>query len=749
VAYTRDIKAGRATVELTTKDKMQRGLARARARLQAFGRDVQAMGTTLMAAGAGLLVPVAAALKTFSDIGDNVAKMARRTGLSVQAVQELGFAAKLAGTDVASLEKGIKRMQRNVYDAERGLSTSVDALGDLGLSLRDLQGLAPEDQFTLMAEQMSKIEDASRRAALAQVLFGRAGTMLMPMFEKGAAGVAALRKRFRELGVTLSAEDAKAAEEFTDTITDLWTAAKYGVALLGAALEPAVRDLISAAGDWLKEAADWIRNNRDLIVQYGKLAVKIGLWVGGIGAGLVVVGKLITSVGALVGVVKVLSAALVGLAANPFAAIAAGIGVVLVAYEMAVRHAANLSHEQERQLANADRERAADLAKLDRLKEIQAKHEKTSAEIAEATRLVEELEGKYGDLGLSVNKATGEVTGLAGAMEALAGAMEKVVQTQLESSLLQARQNLRELQKEREAAGKSLMTGLTTFATWAAGGDVDSDIRAMLERESEAARQIVDLEERLTDLRRGKTGALTGGAEAGKAGTVVSGAEETAERAAEAQAETEQRLLDRLVRLKIEAIEDEHERAVALLRQRYDEERRQLEAQNASAEAIHRLQMAQEQELANARAQHQRDLFAQIEADTRDWYAKQERHADAEQRLRDEIARQEIRNTKKGIEQREALLELERRIRFGDAEMDAERSLIDRLYDLKMQAIRAAEDVSSRISTSTRGTFGSFRAGASLAVASVAERTAKAAEQTARNTERLLEEARRGGIVFS
>ena len=182
MAGAREVRAGEAYTELSTRDKMSAGLARAQARLRRFGAACEGLGRTMIGLGAAVAGPVVASLKMFSSLGDAAAKMVRRTGLSVRAVQELGFAAKLSGTDVGSLENGIKRMQRNVYDAERVLSTSVDALRDLGLSVKDLQGLAPEDQFTLMAERMGQVEDASRRAALAQVLFGRAGTMLLPMF---------------------------------------------------------------------------------------------------------------------------------------------------------------------------------------------------------------------------------------------------------------------------------------------------------------------------------------------------------------------------------------------------------------------------------------------------------------------------------------------------------------------------------------------------------------------------------------
>jgi len=121
--------------------------------------------------------------------------------MSVEALSELGYAADRSGADLASLEKGTRCMQRSIYDMERGLSTAVDAFGDMNLSIRDLRGLSPEEQFTLIADRLGQVEDASRKAAIAQQIFGRAGTMLLPMFEDGAKSMSALRAETRRIGL--------------------------------------------------------------------------------------------------------------------------------------------------------------------------------------------------------------------------------------------------------------------------------------------------------------------------------------------------------------------------------------------------------------------------------------------------------------------------------------------------------------------------------------------------------------------
>jgi len=298
MATARGIRAGRAFVELFADDsKLVRGLRRAEKKLKAFGQSIRNLGLKVAGLGTALLAPLAASAKAFSSMGDQVAKMAKRTGLSVEALSELKFVASQTGTSIEALETGFRRMQRSIYDAGRGLSTQTDALRDLGLTYKDLAGLAPEKQFKLLAEAISRIEDPTRKAALAQALFGRAGTMLLPMMAKGAAGIEALQKEARRLGLTMSSEDAKAAEDFTDALDALWKVVKMGVFHVGAALAPVLKQLAETITGVAVKVGAWIQANREVIVTVMKVAAAV---VAG-GVALAALGTIISGLGSALG----------------------------------------------------------------------------------------------------------------------------------------------------------------------------------------------------------------------------------------------------------------------------------------------------------------------------------------------------------------------------------------------------------------------------------------------------------------
>lgn len=323
MADTRGIRAGRAYVELGVSDKLAAGLKRAQARLQAFGAGVTAIGGKLAVGGAAMLAPFIASAGVFIKAGDQLDKMAARTGISVEALSELGYAASQSGTNIETLEKGIRTLQRSIADAGRGLATQTDALEDLGLTYAMLTNLNPEQQFKTVAEAISRIEDPSKRAALAMMLLGRAGTMLLPLMQDGAAGMEALQDQARALGLTISTETARDAAILGDRLDDLKRVVRAGAIVIGSTLAPALLKVTKLVTSAAVAANDWIRENKTFVA----IAAAVAASVLAAGLTFVVLGAVISGVGAVFG----LLATAVGVASSVLGAILSPIGLVVAA----------------------------------------------------------------------------------------------------------------------------------------------------------------------------------------------------------------------------------------------------------------------------------------------------------------------------------------------------------------------------------------------------------------------------------
>lgn len=232
----------------------------------------KAIGIGMMAMGGAILAAGAMSIKTFAKMGDEVAKMAKRTGFSTEALSELKHAADISGASLETLEKGVKKMSKTIVDASDGLATYVRSFEKIGLTAEELLKLSPEEQFNKIAMAIAGLEDPTLRAAVAQEIFGRAGTQLLPLFAEGAEGIAKLRQEAHDLGIVFDAEAAVKAEEFTDAMLRMNEVVSGVKMSIGEVLAPILTEFLEErVVPLVKEIMVWIDENPKLIEGLMKL----------------------------------------------------------------------------------------------------------------------------------------------------------------------------------------------------------------------------------------------------------------------------------------------------------------------------------------------------------------------------------------------------------------------------------------------------------------------------------------------
>jgi len=239
------------------------------------------------------------AVTHFMSAGDALDKMSGRVGTSVEFLSALSHAAAIGGTDINTLENGIKRLARSAYDAGNGSKEASDAFAELGVSATDGNGNLKETEqlFRESVGALGNVENATKKAALAQVLFGRAGTKMLPMLKDGADGMNAVMEEAKALGLVMSTEDATAAAELTDSWTRLVSIFKSSIFFIGGQLAPMLTDLADRVKVIGPPIIDWIKNNRELIVT----VFKVGAGIMAAGAALLTLGSLLIFGGAALG----------------------------------------------------------------------------------------------------------------------------------------------------------------------------------------------------------------------------------------------------------------------------------------------------------------------------------------------------------------------------------------------------------------------------------------------------------------
>lgn len=287
--------------------------------------------------------------------GDEAAKMGKRIGLTAGEVQELSFAAEIAGASSADVEAGMRRLSKSASDSQRGLKTATDAFGDLGIEVEKAGGelKSPLELFLETADAMSLIDNDTKRAALAMEVFGRGGARLVPLLKEGRAGIEALREEARELGFVFDQEAAEAAEKFIDSQLEARKVLEGLRNTIGIALLPVLTDMIDGFTEWFKanrdvikqrlertaeQIADGFRTIGRVLRRVDRIVVeRVGGWsrillgvVAAIGVllGLKALASLVTIIQAVIAAFGLMAS----VGAGPVAVIAAAIGAVVAAF---------------------------------------------------------------------------------------------------------------------------------------------------------------------------------------------------------------------------------------------------------------------------------------------------------------------------------------------------------------------------------------------------------------------------------
>lgn len=325
------IQAGAAYVELFLKDnRFTSGLKSAGKSLQSWGASIAKMGAAITAGAATIVGPLTMAAAKLAEMTAPISGMAKRTGMATDAVQELGWAAKMGGTDIETLEGGVRKMQKAIVEAAGGSKQQADAFDALGLSAAELQRLSPDKQFAAIADKIAMIDDPAKKTTLAMAIFGKTGTALIPMLNQGSAGLAAAGQQARDYGIILGGPALQAASDFRKANKILGAVTEATWANVGAAFAPVLTKMASEMTNILVAVNRWVQDNQPLITTIGTVAKYVGL--AGIAIG--VLGGVVAGVGTVFGMVASAIAGVgtvIGVVGSVIGAILSPIGLVAVA----------------------------------------------------------------------------------------------------------------------------------------------------------------------------------------------------------------------------------------------------------------------------------------------------------------------------------------------------------------------------------------------------------------------------------
>ena len=203
-------------------------------------------------AGSAIVGGLGAIVKKSIDAGDELFNLQAKTGIAASALIGIGNAAKLADVDIATVGKGLTKLNVNLVKAAEGNDGLASTFKRLGVDVKDANGqVVPADQaLKQIADRFADMPDGAQKAAAAVALFGKSGADLIPLLNEGAASM-------EKFTYKVSDDFAARSDLFNDTITELGIKTQgFGLELTDALL-PALQSILEVFGDLFDTEQDW------------------------------------------------------------------------------------------------------------------------------------------------------------------------------------------------------------------------------------------------------------------------------------------------------------------------------------------------------------------------------------------------------------------------------------------------------------------------------------------------------------
>jgi TP901 family phage tail tape measure protein len=279
--------------------QFSRGLRQAESSMQRLGRQMQIVGAAVSAVGTGVALAIRGQLNAIDELG----KTAQMIGVPVEALSQLEHAANLSGVSMDGLRTSLTRLGVNMTQNERGFAS-------LGIAVRDADGqMRPViDVMMEISDRLAAMPDGAEKTALAVQLMGRSAGEMIPLMNDGSEAIRQMMQEADQLGLTVSASSAAAAEQFNDNMDRIRAAATGIFRQIAENLSPYLADL----SERLVELSGWFRDLSPEVQEF--ISVMAGLTFA-LGPVLIVIGGLVALLGApvigLIAVVVAVTAAIV------------------------------------------------------------------------------------------------------------------------------------------------------------------------------------------------------------------------------------------------------------------------------------------------------------------------------------------------------------------------------------------------------------------------------------------------------
>ena len=210
-----------ATYKIVLQDRTKRAFKAIGRSLNSIRKSIFSMKTAFISAAG--IAGIGFFVKKSMDATDEMAKMSRAIGVSVEELQSLRHAASLGGLEATQLDKAVQKLAINMADMSRGVGLAKDVFEKHNISVKNADGTLRSVMEVMddVADVTAGMTNQTEKADLAYKLFGARGAKMINMLNGGSEAMREAMKEAERLGLVMSEDTAKGVEDANDAITRL------------------------------------------------------------------------------------------------------------------------------------------------------------------------------------------------------------------------------------------------------------------------------------------------------------------------------------------------------------------------------------------------------------------------------------------------------------------------------------------------------------------------------------------------
>ena len=164
----------------------------------------------------GAAVGVAELAKQGGEVVEQFEHLSEKTGISRDSLVAWKAVAEASGSSLDSFETGVRKLEKALGGSNAAAKEAQHVMASIGVTAKD-----PQEALSQIADAFKGMPDGAEKAAVAIALFGKSGTDMVPILNKGSQEIEKWQRIARQMGPDISDGAVKAAEDWKEKTVEV------------------------------------------------------------------------------------------------------------------------------------------------------------------------------------------------------------------------------------------------------------------------------------------------------------------------------------------------------------------------------------------------------------------------------------------------------------------------------------------------------------------------------------------------